>query len=153
MPEDTAGHTFRYPYSAQSASHASDPIIARTNGVGLGGRAFIACRMAPTVSRSSLAGGLAGSAGLVSSSFAAGGGGALGRSSGVGSADIALGLRTGGAGTGFAGGIGGAGACFPAGAASRTSSSVRLSALSIADIAAEIGSVAEFCFAMLSRLV
>ena len=151
--DETVGQTFRYPYSAQIASQASEPITARTNGVRLGGVAFIACRIAPTVSRSSLAGGLDGSVGLGSPSFVAACGDAPGRNSGVGSGGVTLGFRTGVAAAGLAGANGGVGAGFAAGPLGRTSSSVRFSALSIADIAAEIGSVAEFCFAMISRLI
>ncbi len=162
--DETVGQTFRYPYSAQIASQATEAITARMKGVRLGGRAFIACRIAPTDSRSSLAGGLEGRAALGSPSFVVDWASVLARNSGVGSVGVALGFRTGvaaaglagangGVGAGLAGANGGVGAGFPPGALVRRSSSVRFSALSIADIAAEIGSVAEFCFAMISRLI
>jgi hypothetical protein len=114
-----------------------------------------------------LAGGLDAIVGLVSVSFASATGG--GRNNGAASADAALGFRTGaGAGadadasadaapnfrtgaavTGLPGASGEACAAFSVDAAAR-SSSVRLSALSIAVIAAETGSDAEFCFVMMS---
>ncbi len=111
------------------------------NGVRLGGRTFIACRIAPTVSRSSLAGGLGAIVGLASSAPDG-----PGRNSGAGSAGGMPGLRTGPAAAGFGGASGGTGAAPSAEA--RASLSPRFNALSIADMAAETGSFAECCFAM-----
>ena len=115
----------------------------------LAGRVFKAWRMAPTVSRSSLAGGAAESDGFASVSLGADASGVeLGRSSGAASALGAAGLSTGVANAGFAAEMGAvtSGLSFVA----RLSSSVRFNALSIADIAAETGSGAEFCFAIVS---
>jgi hypothetical protein len=117
--------------------------------VRLAGRAFIACKIAPTVSRSSFAGGAAGNVGLASASGAAAIGGGPGRSSGALSVAVALGLRTGVAVGGLAGASWGWAPVAPD-ASTVSSSSVRFKALSIADIAAETGSGAEFCFAIVS---
>ncbi len=144
------GHTFRYPYNPQIASQAREPTTARMKGVLLAGRVFIACRITPTVSRSSLAGGVDAIVGFRSPSFIGDEGGKAGRNSGAGSPEAALGFRNGDGAADFADAIGGISVAF---SAAEMSSSPRFSALSIADIAAEIGSVAEFCFAMMSRLV
>ncbi len=108
----------------------------------------MACKTAPTVSRSSFAGAVVGIAGLASASGdAAVAEGWLGRSSGAASAG-ALGLRIGDPAAGFAGAlVAGREGPWPWDSAS-VSSSVRFNALSIADIAAETGSGVEFCFAI-----
>jgi hypothetical protein len=116
-------------------------------GVRLAGRSFIACRIAPTFSRSSFAGVAAGIADFGSFSGGAGEGEPARRSVGA-SPPSWVGLRTGVAAVGFAGTSWGEEALTSASEAS--SSSVRLRALSIADIAAETGSVAEFCFTIAS---
>src|SRR5271165_6562331 len=114
-------------------------------GVRLAGRAFIACRMAPTVSRSSFAGAVVGIADFASLSGALAADEGPGRSRVEASAGSGLGLRTGVAVVAFAGTSWGGEALSTETA---PSSSVRFSALSIADIAAETGSVAGFCFAI-----
>ena len=116
------------------------------NGILLAGRSFIACRMAPTFSRSSFAGVAAGIADFGSFSGADCRGGPARRSVGASPASW-VGLSTGVAAVGLAGT-----SCVeaPTSTGAASSSSVRFSALSIADIAAETGSVAEFCFAIAS---
>jgi hypothetical protein len=101
--------------------------------------------MAPTVSRSSFAGAEVGIAGFVSLSEALAGDEGPGRSRVEASAASWLGLRTGDAAVAFAGKSWGGDALSTVTA---SSSSVRFRALSIADIAAETGSVAGFCFAI-----
>jgi hypothetical protein len=113
-------------------------------GVRLAGRAFIACRMAPTVSRSSFAGAVVGIADFASLSGALAADEGPGRSRVEASAGSGLGLRTGVAVVAFAGTSWGEALSTE----TAPSSSVRFSALSIADIAAETGSVAGFCFAI-----
>jgi hypothetical protein len=123
------------------------------NGVRLDGRAFIACKTAPTDSRSSFAGDATGIDGFDSVSAAPARADVLGRRSGaVASAGGGFEpvLRTGAAIAGFAGVSGGDCAAFSPGASEAASSSVKFKALSIADIAAETGSGAEYCFAMTS---
>src|SRR3974390_3547607 len=105
--------------------------------------------MAPTVSRSSLAGAVAAIVGLASASGGCGGAD-KGRSKGAVSAAGALGLRIGPDALAFAGSAWEAGGAASWAAESSVSSSVRLRALSIADIAAETGSVAGFCFAIMT---
>src|SRR5271166_6960451 len=116
------------------------------NGVRLGGRGFSACRMAPTVSRSSFAGAEVGIDGFASLSGALVADDGPGRSRAEASAGSGLGLSTGVAVVAFAGTSCGEWLST----VTASSSSVRFSALSIADIAAETGSVAGFCFAILS---
>jgi hypothetical protein len=118
------------------------------NGVRLAGRAFIACKTAPTFSRSSLAGVAAEIAGLGSLSGAPCRDGPARRSVGASPAS-GLGFRTGAAVVALAG-MSWDEEALSSAASPTSSSSVRFKALSIADIAAETGSVAGLCFAIAS---